>query len=513
MITATAIAGLFLPWILLLLGLWLFIAALLGAVKNRKRGGNAVAQPDDADVEPFPDEPGLGEVLWQRTTVDREVYLLYGTVFLAIKHNIDRIVSTAVFGKPWSLFNYLKPSDILNVSSLPQSELPYFLTMVALALPFIGIGVALTAKRLRDCGWPVWLVLLFFAPFINFLFFLLLSICPSAAPLAKNGDEPAHKFLDRLVPHTAFGSAAFAVIITSILGAAIVLLGTRILENYGWSLFVGWPFALGFFGVLLFSYHQKRSWKQCFSLVSLIVFIHGFLLLALMLEGIVCILMAAPLAWILSLIGAAAAFAIVKNPAARNRVELHAFSLAVILPLTAVYEAAIPEDAVSHPLTTSIEISAPPEVVWNHVVSFSEMPPPQDWILRLGFAFPLRARIEGHGVGAVRHCEFTTGSFVEPITVWDPPRLLRFSVSGQPPIMEEFNPLGEVFPAHIDDYLRSHGGQFLLSEIPAGTRIDATTWYSHRIWPAAYWRLWSDEIIHRIHLRVLRHIKSLAESR
>jgi hypothetical protein len=32
------------------------------------------------------------------------------------------------------------------------------------------------------------------------------------------------------------------------------------------------------------------------------------------------------------------------------------------------------------------------------------------------------------------------------------------------------------------------------------------------MWPAAYWRLWSDYLIHKIHLRVLTHIKTLAES-
>jgi hypothetical protein len=26
------------------------------------------------------------------------------------------------------------------------------------------------------------------------------------------------------------------------------------------------------------------------------------------------------------------------------------------------------------------------------------------------------------------------------------------------------------------------------------------------MWPAAYWKLWSDHIIHEIHLRVLRYI-------
>jgi hypothetical protein len=32
------------------------------------------------------------------------------------------------------------------------------------------------------------------------------------------------------------------------------------------------------------------------------------------------------------------------------------------------------------------------------------------------------------------------------------------------------------------------------------------------MWPAGYWRRWSDAVVHRIHLRVLRHIKRLAES-
>jgi len=42
--------------------------------------------------------------------------------------------------------------------------------------------------------------------------------------------------------------------------------------------------------------------------------------------------------------------------------------------------------------------------------------------------------------------------------------------------------------------------------------ITGTTWYQHNLWPAAYWRLWSDEIIHRIHMRVLRHILKSSET-
>jgi hypothetical protein len=44
------------------------------------------------------------------------------------------------------------------------------------------------------------------------------------------------------------------------------------------------------------------------------------------------------------------------------------------------------------------------------------------------------------------------------------------------------------------------------------TRLKGTTWYRHHLWPAAYWRLWSDQIIHRIHTRVLEHVKALSEA-
>ena len=30
--------------------------------------------------------------------------------------------------------------------------------------------------------------------------------------------------------------------------------------------------------------------------------------------------------------------------------------------------------------------------------------------------------------------------------------------------------------------------------------------------PTVYWKLWADDIIHRIHLRVLRHVAHVAET-
>jgi phosphoribosylformylglycinamidine (FGAM) synthase-like enzyme len=42
--------------------------------------------------------------------------------------------------------------------------------------------------------------------------------------------------------------------------------------------------------------------------------------------------------------------------------------------------------------------------------------------------------------------------------------------------------------------------------------LEGTTWYYHNIRPTFYWQLWSDHIIHKIHERVLTHIKTNAEN-
>src|SRR5262249_51453277 len=99
---------------------------------------------------------------------------------------------------------------------------------------------------------------------------------------------------------------------------------------------------------------------------------------------------------------------------------------------------------------SSVVVEAPPERVWRHVVSFSELPPPRQTIFRLGIAYPVRAEILGHGAGAVRRCQFSTGPFVEPIATWDEPRLLKFSVTSNPAPLEEWTPYRHVHPAHLD---------------------------------------------------------------
>ena len=147
-----------------------------------------------------------------------------------------------------------------------------------------------------------------------------------------------------------------------------------------------------------------------------------------------------------------------------------------------------------------------------HAISFPKLPESRDWVFQTGLAYPTEARIEGSGPGSVRYCQFSTGAFVEPITVWDEPHLLRFRVIRNPAPLQEWSPWGEIRPKHLHGYLISEQGQFQLTPLAGGrTLLTGTTWYRHSLWPAQYWRLWSDVVIHRIHLRVLNHVRALAE--
>jgi len=134
-------------------------------------------------------------------------------------------------------------------------------------------------------------------------------------------------------------------------------------------------------------------------------------------------------------------------------------------------------------------------------------------LFRLGVAYPVRARITGKGVGALRRCEFSTGAFVEPITAWDAPRRLTFDVVDEPPPMRELSPWPKVHAAHLQGYFRAVQGEFRLVPLGDGrTRLEGSTWYTLDIHPQAYWNLWADALVQSIHHRVLEHIRRQAEA-
>jgi hypothetical protein len=454
--------------------------------------------------------------LWRSSgTIGRGGYALVGLLGFAFKHNLDRLVAALGFHRPWGLFNYWVPvRDVARITQLGGSEAVFLGTMVAISLPFIWVGVVLTMKRLRSAGLPTHLVALFFLPFLNLLFFLILCLWPERDASAEESKAGPRKqsLLARVFPESAIGSAAVSLLVTVPVAFGVVLLGVQVLGNYGWGLFVALPFTLGFTAALIYGIRQPRGMLGCAGVASLSVALLGAALLALSFEGIICLMMATPIALPLGAFGGICAYGIQKRRWLQTDAPVLLSALLLFVPGIEWAEHVAATPPPTFVVRTALDIQAPPEKVWQQVVAFSEIAPPTEWMFRAGIAYPMRAEMRGSGAGAERHCVFSTGAFVEPITAWDEPRLLKFSVTSNPPPMEEWTPYPHIEPRHLHGFLVSEGGQFLLTPLPnGGTRLEGTTWYRHGLWPSSYWQLWSDAIIHRIHMRVLRHIRDEVE--
>jgi hypothetical protein len=221
-----------------------------------------------------------------------------------------------------------------------------------------------------------------------------------------------------------------------------------------------------------------------------------------------CVAMALVPAGVLALLGCMLAMTVHSIAATATKTP---WSALIALPLAAGAESAI-QRAPLYEVATSVEVDAPPDVVWRRVVSFPDLDPPTEWIFRGGVAYPMRARIDGEGVGAVRYCEFSTGSFIEPITRWEPPARLSFDVTHDPEPMREWTFWDHVDAPHLHGFMRSKRGEFRLVPLAGGrTRLEGSTFYELEIYPELYWKAWTDAIVHAIHGRVLRHIARLSE--
>jgi uncharacterized membrane protein YhaH (DUF805 family) len=451
---------------------------------------------------------------WQGT-INRKSYAIAGCSAFVLKYFLDKFVAFAFFGRQWFLWSYWQPlGPDARLNAIPSDTHAFVAMLMVLALPFIWLGVTLTVQRLRDAVKPLWLVVLFFVPVINLLFFLLLCTMESHAVTRQQeaAPWPETRALDRWIPRSTMGAAAASIGITILIGSMFTVLGAQLLESYGWGLYVALPFCLGLFSVLVYSYHEPRSYGSCMMVSLAPIALIGGVLIVVAIEGLLCILMAAPFAFALAALGGTLGYTIQAAYWLNKGTPVMMSIVLLFTPAIQGIEHLVKLQAETFEVRTAIEVNASPEKVWRQVVAFAEIPPPKELLFRAGIAYPIRAEISGHGVGAVRHCIFSTGPFAEPIEVWDEPRLLKFGVTANPAPLNELSPYGHIQPAHLHGYFVSKQGQFLLTALPGGrTRLEGATWYQHTMWPAAYWRLWSDYIIHKIHMRVLEHIRTRAE--
>lgn len=435
--------------------------------------------------------------------VDRRTYFLSGLSLVALKYAGDALLVYAGTDQLWDPFQY--QSSVMNLMSGPLKNAPPIVlsAMIVWSIPFLWIGISMSMRRALDAGFTAWFALLFFVPGLKYV--MMAALCLVRSEI----DDRQSPAADRPRPYEArLPSAMMAIASGMLLGLSMLALSVFALRSYGAALFLGTPFIVGAVTAWLFNRRYPASGKETQHIVLMTMACVGGVTLVTAAEGALCLFMAAPLALGLGAMGASLgrSLALFDEEPVRNVI----IGL-IALPAAATMDAREPASELRE-VRTAIEVNAPADVVWRNVIAFPPLAEPNDWVFRAGISYPMRAEIRGEGVGAIRYCVFSTGSFVEPITRWEPGKRLSFDVTSQPRPMQEWSPYADITPPHLDGYFQSRRGEFRLVALPNGrTRLEGSTWYEMKLQPALYWSLFGDALVHRIHGRVLDHIRMNAE--
>lgn len=369
----------------------------------------------------------------------------------------------------------------------------------AVSLASAGALALLSFRRANWSGGGYALAAAAVVPAVQVAAVAVLTLLPrlpgrtQAAPEPVPGADVAHVIQGVL--------AGVALIVAAVLVSALTL------GSYGWSLFVFTPFLVGVTTGYLANRRLLLSRGSTARLVLAAAALGTIALVALALEGLICILLAAPLGAVAAVVGGAAGRAVAR---AAHGGGPPLASLA-LLPALFALEAAVPPvlPIASH---ASIDVAAPPEAVWTALTRGGAISGGPGLVGAAGLAYPVRGRLLGEGVGAVRLGRFSTGLARERVTEWAPGRRLAFTVLAQPPAMEEMSPYRRVHSPHVQGYFDTGTTRFALTRLAGGsTRLDVDACHVMRIEPALYWEPLARLAI-RINLsRVLGDVKRKAE--
>ncbi len=452
--------------------------------------------------------------------LNRRSYLFAACVLISLKYAVEALTLMLVSGILYSPFDYFNPLASARLQFAADAPGWLGIAWAIWSVPFLLLAPVLSIRRCRDAGLNPWLGMLAVVPIVNLPLMLALAVWPSkkaeevAPPAPLSPYQPPTS--DNLYGPAVEPSPVLASVIGLSAGAiylvAITVICVYVVGNYGAALFFGAPLVTGAAASYVLNRYKRTTIGYTAVHASLTMLIACMMFLAFGLEGIICIVMAVPIMLPLATIGAVVGRSMTH---ADGQLDASADSgflgMLLSLPLLAACERSLlPVE--QYEVCSRIKIEAPAELVWREVIGFSEIESRPSWLFRLGVAYPTHATIQGTGVGAIRYCEFTTGTFVEPITRWEPPTRLSFDVTDQPDPMRELSPYRAINPPHLHGAFASQRGEFRIVRLsPNSCRLEGSTWYTLDIHPSSYWTVWTDWILHKIHFRVLNHIKSKAE--
>ncbi|MDV6235394.1 hypothetical protein CH379_007110 [Leptospira ellisii] len=283
--------------------------------------------------------------------------------------------------------------------------------------------------------------------------------------------------------------------------------------EYGFVLFIAYPFSLGALSGFLISIFTKgvaRTFGYVFKITLILTFVLILVFLVYAKEGLICVFMGLPIVYVLLFTGTLFGSVIFRAAFSKYLLLLTVLFFNVSAYL---YDYGDREPDL-HEVRTSVEIGASKKEIWDGLVAPFEFGEADNFFLRNGVSYPLSMKITEYNHKRILDCDYTNGSASAEIDSFVNGENISFSFPEPQITMKETSLYGEVEPKHIRGKIWAKSGEFRLVEISGSkTKLVAATKYVNNLGPKFYWELWENYLMDEMHLHVLNKVKEKLESK
>lgn len=234
--------------------------------------------------------------------------------------------------------------------------------------------------------------------------------------------------------------------------------------------------------------------------------------LAMGVEGMICVVMMTPVFFVMAALGGA--LAVLVRSIRNGRLRATAFVLVLVLPYAAgPLEQRVPQLQSRRVVENRIRIHADAATVWGQIIRVPAIRPQEyrtTFIHRIGFPRPIEATLSREGVGGVRQASFERGVlFRETVIDWVPQKRLSFTIA-----------VDSIPTTTLDQHVTVGGEYFDVLDgtyeiVPvAPGQVELRLWSTHRLSTHfnGYAALWTDFVMRQIQGNILEVVRARAEA-
>jgi hypothetical protein len=281
-----------------------------------------------------------------------------------------------------------------------------------------------------------------------------------------------------------------------------------LIGEYGPALFLTVPFSIGILTALLKSLGRKNRMRELLFITLIPILILVLVFLIIDKEGLICILMAAPIIIGPLIIGLAVGYTIQNYYWSKYVAMIFIFMLNSSMYMYETKHSAFETEIV----TTTIIIHATKEKVWNELTQPFEFGQADNFFLEHGVSYPMSMELKNNNGCNSLFCQYSNGNISGKVDSLIPNQLMRFSFSDAPVSMKETSLYSDVEPKHIRGKVLIDYGAFRIVPLENGNvEVIATSQFRSSLGPHFYWNLWGEYLIDKMHEHVLQKLKLQSE--